>query len=280
MDEITLSDALFYAALAFGLVLLARWLLRTGFGARALLDAPQRPSRLPFWAPLVILMTWLLAGYAILGMTETAAGVLELGEAGKLAARYAGQMVLYVVMIFFMVWLGWECFEQRLKGFGLDLGNLAQDAWYAAGGLLAIMPAVLAMVSAVMLIGRLVVGDGFEMSENEGLTSLKAHPELWLRAMVFVYAGVIVPVYEEMLFRGLFQSLIRNVAGSAGRGWAAVIMASGLFAVLHPPMHWPALFVLSLAIGYSYEKSGSLVRAILIHSFFNMTMMAAALSTG
>jgi membrane protease YdiL (CAAX protease family) len=280
MDEITFSDVLVYAALAFGLVLLGRWLLRTGSAAIALRNAPERPTRLPFLAPLVILIVWMLAGYVILGMTETAAGVWELGESAKLAVRYGSQIALYIVMIFFMGWLAWEHFEQRLKGFGLDFRHPVRDTWYAAGTLLAIMPVVMAMVSVVMLIGRLIVGDDFEMSENEGLTALKAHPELWLKAIVFVYAGVIVPVYEEMLFRGLFQSLIRSVMGSATSGWTAVIVASGLFAVLHLPLHRPALFVLSLAIGYSYEKSGSLVRAILIHSFFNMSMMAAALSAG
>ena len=128
-----------------------------------------------------------------------------------------------------------------------------------------------------MLVGRLLIGEDFEMSESEGLVALKAYPDFWLKAIVFVHAGIVVPWYEELLFRGLFQSLIREVTGAALRGWGPVVMASVLFALLHPTMHWPALFVLSLAIGYSYEKSGSLIQAILIHSFFNISMMTAAL---
>jgi len=41
--------------------------------------------------------------------------------------------------------------------------------------------------------------------------------------------------------------------------------------------HWPALFVLSLSLGYAYEKSGSLFRPIFIHSLFNAATIAAVL---
>jgi membrane protease YdiL (CAAX protease family) len=43
------------------------------------------------------------------------------------------------------------------------------------------------------------------------------------------------------------------------------------------PGHWPALFVLGVCLGYSYEKSGSLFRPIFIHLFFNVSSVAIAL---
>jgi uncharacterized protein len=185
-----------------------------------------------------------------------------------------------VVLIALMCCMGRVYFARRLRGFGLDFRHVGADLWQGAAALLAVMPAVLAMVSAVMVVGRLIEGDDFQMQENEGLTTLMAYPQVWLKIMVFVFAGVVVPVYEELLFRGLFQSVIRRFVGAACGGWAAVLMTSTMFAVLHPPMHWPALFVLSLAIGYSYEKSGSLVRAIFIHSLFNISMMVLSLAGG
>ena len=43
-----------------------------------------------------------------------------------------------------------------------------------------------------------------------------------------------------------------------------------LFAAVHADMaHWPALFTLSMGIGYAYEKSGSLWQAIFVHAMFN-----------
>jgi len=42
--------------------------------------------------------------------------------------------------------------------------------------------------------------------------------------------------------------------------------------------HWPALLVLSMSMGYAYEKSGSLFRPIFIHSIFNATSIIATLN--
>jgi membrane protease YdiL (CAAX protease family) len=51
--------------------------------------------------------------------------------------------------------------------------------------------------------------------------------------------------------------------------WVAIVFTSVFFAILHPPTHIPALFMLSCGLGYAYERSGSLLRPILMHIFFN-----------
>jgi hypothetical protein len=79
-----------------------------------------------------------------------------------------------------------------------------------------------------------------------------------------------------LLFRGLFQTMIRSYVG---RPWPAIAIASILFAVIHQDAeHWPALFVLALGLGYSYEKSGSLLRAIFMHAMFNGISIVAVLA--
>ena len=86
-----------------------------------------------------------------------------------------------------------------------------------------------------------------------------------------------MPVFEEFLFRGLIQSTARSYLKSP---WLAIIATSLLFALMHLPEHWPAIFILSLAIGYSYERSGSLFRPIFIHIMFNTANVCAALLAG
>jgi len=55
-----------------------------------------------------------------------------------------------------------------------------------------------------------------------------------------------------------------------GRPWPAILLTSVLFATVHGNVtHWPALFVLSLGLGYAYEKSGSLLRPLFMHAMFN-----------
>jgi membrane protease YdiL (CAAX protease family) len=60
--------------------------------------------------------------------------------------------------------------------------------------------------------------------------------------------------------------------------WLSIAASAALFAIAHANTgHWPALFILGVCLGYAYEKSGSLLRPIFIHSLFNAIMVASAL---
>jgi membrane protease YdiL (CAAX protease family) len=103
---------------------------------------------------------------------------------------------------------------------------------------------------------------------------------LALRILIVAGTVVIVPLFEELLFRGLIQTMIRSVLSEIGKPvWMAIALSSVLFAIMHEePGHYPALFILGATMGYAYEKSGSLLRPIFIHSIFNGVMLAATLT--
>jgi membrane protease YdiL (CAAX protease family) len=85
-------------------------------------------------------------------------------------------------------------------------------------------------------------------------------------------AVLLAPVAEEVFFRGLLQSMVRQYTG---RPWVAVVLTSLFFAAVHAPL-WhtlPALFALSIVLGYNYERCGRLVPSVLIHVFFNGVAM-------
>jgi membrane protease YdiL (CAAX protease family) len=95
---------------------------------------------------------------------------------------------------------------------------------------------------------------------------LSERPPVWVRAMIALSAVVMAPISEELLFRGLVQSAFRKATGMP---WLAVLVASALFALVHPWWSMPAIFVLSLLIGILYERTRSLWAAIVIHALFN-----------
>ena len=53
--------------------------------------------------------------------------------------------------------------------------------------------------------------------------------------------------------------------------WLAVIITSVIFAIIHPLWTAPMIFLLSLCLGYAYERTGSLWVPILMHAMFNTT---------
>jgi membrane protease YdiL (CAAX protease family) len=103
------------------------------------------------------------------------------------------------------------------------------------------------------------------------LKALAEIPSLyWLTALVLCTC---IPVVEEMLFRGFFQTWIK---GWLGRG-KAIIVTSLCFALMHFSTSQGisnldlmlALFVLSCFLGFLYERQRSLWAPIGLHATFN-----------
>lgn len=63
---------------------------------------------------------------------------------------------------------------------------------------------------------------------------------------------------------------------------AAVVVTSMLFAAVHPIWSWPAIFVLSLYLGFAYERRHNLWTCIALHALFNglMTCMFLFMQMG
>lgn len=90
-----------------------------------------------------------------------------------------------------------------------------------------------------------------------------------------IFAIVIAaPCIEEFLFRGVIQSFLRKKYGSK----LAIIIASIVFSLFHFSTGQgfqnifilPSLFILSLYLGFIYEKTHSLIASITLHVTFNL----------
>ena len=92
-----------------------------------------------------------------------------------------------------------------------------------------------------------------------------------VRLYYLFLAGVLAPVVEELLFRGLlFPVLLQRLPL-----WLSLVVVSVLFAAIH--VHLPSmapLFVLSFAFCLAYLGTGSLWAPIVMHSLFNLSTLA------
>ncbi len=84
---------------------------------------------------------------------------------------------------------------------------------------------------------------------------------------------ILAPLVEESLFRGFLQSFIRQHLGPK----QAILITSISFSLFHYSSAQglgnisiiPSLFVLSLFLGFLYEKRGSLLAPMILHALFN-----------
>jgi membrane protease YdiL (CAAX protease family) len=263
-----------------GLTLFAVWLYKTSMGRNALADSPPRRNSMPAYLPFIPLFIWV-------GLIAAATFIKEmlLPDLPDWQNVYLDNLIICVGAILAtaaIILLARAHFVRRLKGFGLSTKTIRKDFFAATLNLISVYPLVAGALILTIFVGKLVWGPGFEMQRHQELELITLHSQLEVRLLIIVSAIVVMPVFEEMLFRGLFQTVIRSFLNpTAEKAWLSIVISSALFAAVHANAgHWPALFVLAVGMGYAYEKSGSLLRPIFIHSLFNAVSIIFALRNG
>ena len=262
MTSMTISDAVVVLG---GVSVFAWWLLNTSLGRKALRDCKPRRNRMAPYTPFVLLFIWFIGTAALLSLVRHAVGEFEgwpdlLVRNGIAAAGSVGTVVIALIV-------ARAEFARGLRGFGLRLRTLPTDIGFAFLHLLAIWPLIMAVMSLTVLLARQFAGEQFEVPSHEALKIITESPSFPLQVLMIVTAVILAPLVEEMLFRGLLQSMVRSYFHGP---WTAILISSAVFAVIHENFtHWPSLFVLAVGLGYAYEKSGSLLRPILMHAAFN-----------
>ncbi len=278
-----------------GVLVLSVWALKTSLGTKALDNAPVRENNMPPLLALIPFFLW----FGTVSVLSFAKGKLLAGLPDWQDAL-ADNLILCIGVIPAIVtgvMIARTTFVRGLKGLGLNPTTIPRDFGAALLNLLAVMPVVLGAIILTTIIGKLLLGDKFQMPQHEELKQIIAYSQWQVRALIVFTAIVVVPFVEELVFRGMIQTLLRSyiirpangrAAGLAafeprglafGGPWPAIFWASLVFVVFHADApHWPALFVLSICLGYTYEKSGSLFRPIFVHSLFNAMSVLAALN--
>ena len=189
-------------------------------------------------------------------------------SAGILAAAFLGQYGGTVIALVLV---------SRRKGLGslaADFGFRirAADWWVLPAG------ALLEVSLAIALLPLQHLGGG---KTQEVVNELHDASGAKL-AVLAVGAGLIAPVVEELLFRGLLlRALLRRVPATAAVGISAVS-----FALLHlvdpsigTVIALPALAAVGVVSGVLAVRSGDLSKSILLHAGFNLVTVLAELST-
>lgn len=288
-SEIIMDVVFLAGALLFGV-----WLLKTSLGRNALADSmPRRNNIRPLFC-LIPLFIWFGPVPLAIQITKTLTTDLPDWQSAFLDNFiYVLGALVVIAVIIFMARAG---FARKLKGFGLNIRSIHKDLSFSFLNYLSVLPLMMAATILTTFVGELFYGPEYQIPRHEQLEVLKAYPQLQLRILTFVVAVVVAPVLEEMIFRGLLQTVIRSfletrnviphqngldqpcLTEGRNRAWIAILISSALFSMVHGNVpHWPALFVFGVCLGYSYEKSGSLFRPIFIHALFNATSVILVL---
>jgi len=276
-EDDAVSLRLLLPLLAVGTVLLIGWCVRRvqSPGPLYLADAPPRPNRLSSWHVLGVFIAFVLL-QPILGLTMQLTG---LPVRDNVTMQTLAAMLSQVGWLAAALFVAGRTFPFGLRGLGLDARHWPADAGRAVFTLLAVLPVVIVTLIASTLLVQWAVQQGLLKEEdvrlNVMLERLRTVNALG-KTMIVISAVVLAPLAEEIFFRGLLQSMLRNVM----KPWPAILVASGLFALVHFSAIRDVipLLPLSVVLGYTYERTGRLITPILIHALFNAVMLATFLA--
>jgi membrane protease YdiL (CAAX protease family) len=190
---------------------------------------------------------------------------------------------------------------------GFDRRRLPSGVALGACGLLLAMPLVYATMVGSEWVYRVVRYT--HPSEHDLLRVMGETADPGLKYVMVAAAVLVAPLWEELLFRGHIQTIVRELliriagqpapldltpvlAPSGGTvlayantgtdaerrvphpaaSWVAVVLTSAMFAGVHTPWQMPAIFVLSLCLGFAYERTNNLWVPVTIHAMFNTLM--------
>lgn len=124
----------------------------------------------------------------------------------------------------------------------------------------------------VILIRLLMLGYMDEAPDNPQVRALTFdQPSLLTLLLSFLVVSAIVPLFEELLFRGLLFGWLRLHLGT----YMAAAISALAFAAAHGMLFAiPAVFVLGVILALLYERSGSLWPAIICHGGYNALMLS------
>jgi membrane protease YdiL (CAAX protease family) len=232
---------------------------------------PVRRNRLPLYFPFFQLFVWLAA----IGLLNIILQKALSGRSDTTIELYQNivLMAVEITMAAFFVLVAQFAFVRGLKGFGLRFRTLGKDLFWAAVNLIAVYPVIIFVLWVTIQAGQWLVGPEFNLQKHQTLEELK-NASTAVKCFLVFSTLIIVPIFEELLFRGLLQS---SLMAYLIKPWLAIGITSVLFASMHPGTHFLGIFALSICLGYAYEKSGSLLRPILIHIFFNSISVLAVL---
>jgi len=99
------------------------------------------------------------------------------------------------------------------------------------------------------------------------LSSDSQHALIWL----FLFAAVVAPIVEEIMFRGVLYGWLRDHYGKL----ISTLVSAFIFAVVHPQgaLGIVPLSLIGCGLAFIREWRGSLIPCMLAHSLVNTTVL-------
>ncbi|MCI0651628.1 MAG: CPBP family intramembrane metalloprotease [Planctomycetes bacterium] len=162
--------------------------------------------------------------------------------------------------------------RRKVPHLGVQLG-LQRDPRNSSSSLRVVMVSLASGALAVaVLVGYVYILDSMPFFKDQiderkmELMPFKSLTDVQWYALLAVVAA---PIFEEYIFRAV---LFRGLRRTLPFGLAALASAA-IFAICHPPISAVPVFCVGLATAFCFERTGLLIGPILVHTFYNVSVL-------
>jgi uncharacterized protein len=264
---LSLASLLILATLFLGMIVDAVLLrLRLSGKGIDILNRAPAAVRWNLWDVCKVAILFLFFGYMIV-MTEAALARIFPAVKNDNLRMIMNSSVLDILAVVFILYFTVGQYGEKLASLGVSLKNFGRSVFYGAVGYLAVVPPLVGTLVAI----------AFVLHVTKYVPDKQPVVELFLKerdtaflAYTTVFAAFAGPVAEELFFRGFMYGALKKYVGIF---WAMMVTAA-LFSALHTNMvGFLPIMVLGIALAYVYEKTGTLVSSITLHTIHNFTMV-------
>ncbi len=161
--------------------------------------------------------------------------------------------------------LGWMFHKDRVRE------RMAGKASAKKASLVYYIPAILISLAASIALNNLIIIGNFANYSSSYTETMSAFYSANIVVQIVVL-GIIIPVCEEFVFRGLVFNRLKEESSVMG----AIIYSSLIFGVLHGNMVQIIYgCLLGLLLAWIYQQMGSIWAPILAHVFMNLVSVFA-----
>ena len=262
----SLATLLIFTIFVLGIIMdmiLVSVILRKKLDIRSLSPPPARWN---VWDVCKVIILFLFFGYIVVISEAFWSRIFPIFKAGNfrmiINTSFLDLLAVVLVMYFTVIQ-----YKEDIKALGISVNNFFRNVFYGIVGYIALVP-VLILILAITVI---VINITKYVPQRQPVVELflkETNPTFLTYSSLF--AAVVGPIIEELFFRGFMYGALKKYIGIP---WSMVLTAA-IFAALHTQIvGFLPILALGLLLAYLYEKTGTLVASITVHTIHNLGMV-------